>query len=506
MKNFVRLITLLLALLMLAMVVVACDSGEEENPNYNPDYDVNNRLKDSLPDNLNYLGEEIKVLYWSDVEKPEFEVETLNGDNVNDAIYTRNSDIESRLNVTLKWAGTPGNVNQRANFCKKVQQVTEAGSHDYDIIASYSRTEGMLAIQGQLIDLTTIKDPGEDSEAMCGYIDLEKPWWPQRLIDTVKIGDSIYFLSGDASTNVLHLMYTMYYNKTIVDEEGLTDPATYVYDGSWTIDKLIELTSDFYKDSDSDGKVSEGDTYGFCTNFFHVDSFYTGSNLTIVEHDATEVLKISSDYSSRKTVNLVKKLGSWLTTDDCWVDKRTTSLDEEKPFVEGRALFCHNRAYFAENHLLKVKFSYGLVPIPKYDEKQVNYYTVEANPFTLYGIYSDLDVRGDKEATLQMLSAVLECWASEGYRWTTPEIFEVNMQLKYAETQQETDMFEYVRSNITFELGRIFSNDLSFISEIPSDVACAGASWSTTYNQYKNSLNAQMEEIVNKFKEQQSRA
>ena len=109
---------------------------------------------------------------------------------------------------------------------------------------------------------------------------------------------------------------------------------------------------------------------------------------------------------------------------------------------------------FAESSLMDVDFDWGLVPNPKYDENQVNYYTGLGNSISLYGIFADFDDRGDRAQTLQMFTAVLECYASEAYRLTTPEVFEVNMQLKYSEGQDETDMFEYIRSGIVFDLGR----------------------------------------------------
>ena len=108
MKNFARLLALLLALLTCLALIVACDSAdtdsgddEDEDSGLIDDaYDVNGRLKDNLPKDLNYEGEEVTMLYWSDVENPEFEQETVTGDNVRDAIYDRNNQVEDRLNIT----------------------------------------------------------------------------------------------------------------------------------------------------------------------------------------------------------------------------------------------------------------------------------------------------------------------------------------------------------------------------------------------------------------------
>jgi len=95
---------------------------------------------------------------------------------------------------------------------------------------------------------------------------------------------------------------------------------------------------------------------------------------------------------------------------------------------------------------------------------------------------------------------VLECWASEGYRLTTPEIFEVNMQLKYSAGQNETDMFEYIRSGITFDIGKIFSTDLNGMCDRISYAIRGGASWSASYKSYKSAITTTLEKIVEDFR------
>ena len=535
MKTFVRVLSLLLVCLMLGATLVACTTEKvlvegtgkwvtkTDGAGAVDGYDERGFELDNLAEkDLNYLGAEVNMLYWSDVENPEFDVERITGDNVSDAIFDRNGNIERRLNVDLKFDSTPGNVNNRARFVQKVQNVTSSGGGDYDLIATYSRTAGMLAIQGYLIDLNTIQN---------NHLELEKPWWPPQMIDTVSFGGSLYMLSGDASTNVLHQMHVLYFNKDqfslkydaqarAAGFEGNADvsPAcemiyeyAYHYDqekhpygGQWTNEKLISYTSNMYDDLNGaaaadGGRYDQDDYYGFCTTAYHVDAFYTGANLRLVDQvEDKRVLIISPDYGSAKTVSLINQLGAWLPTNTCIV-QRGDSVPFTKPFEKGNALFITARAHFAEHNLLKVAFDYGILPSAKYDNEQVNYYTCMGNPFTLYGIFHGLDDMGDRAETLKEMTAVLECWASETYRLVTPEVFEVNMQLKYADTQYETDMFEYARSAIVFDLGRIFTNDLSFMSELPSHAACNGASWSSTYGAYIVSLETKLEKIVESF-------
>ena len=66
-------------------------------------YDADGYLNDQLPRNLSFGGEEIRLLYWSDVEMQEFEAEEQkDGELINNAIFSRNETVEDRLGVSLE--------------------------------------------------------------------------------------------------------------------------------------------------------------------------------------------------------------------------------------------------------------------------------------------------------------------------------------------------------------------------------------------------------------------
>ena len=519
MKLLARVICLLIACLTVLALVVACDTNENNGPTYkDKTKDRHGRLKDSLPDMdedpsndylINFNNEVINLMYWKDVEQPEFEQAEITGDNVRDSIYERNVNVESRLSVDLNFI--PVEVSYTVptgSFLKHISAIYEAGEQEYDIIATHSRTQGTLAKYGYLYNIAAIED---------SYIDLEKPWWPAQLVETVSFGNNdYYFISGDMSTNTLHQMHAVFFNKKMFEdlEKDIDDLYASVRGTNgkvWTLDMLIELTSDVYEDVDGDNVVSMGDRFGFTALHYVVDSFYTASNLRYIEDSNTDTLVISPNYGSAKTVKLVNKLGAWAATDAIWITSHSTSTADEK--TAAREFFGQKQALFWMEHIATMHeetkdvkdLSYGIVPVPKYDAKQMNYYTGMGNPFSLYGIFADFDDRGDKQATLQMFSAVFECYASEAYRLTTPEVFEVNMQLKYAESQDETDMFEIVRLGVVFDLGKIFGEELDYMSEKPSTAIAANASWSSTYKSYKTALEAKLKEIVANFEKYRER-
>ena len=505
MKLYARIIALICAVLMMVPALVACantSGGDttteaaqteanpaETTPEKDPNYDDQGYWKDDLADEIDYKGETVTILYWDDVERPEFEVteDEADGDMVKEAIYRRNLATEERMGVTFEWIGTPGDSGDRANFTNYVRNAYSGGTF-YDIIATYSRTAGMLLTNGFIQDLNAIED---------SYINVDQPWWPKSMVNTCSIDDTLFFVSGDISTNVLHFMYAVYYNMDMLKNLNIEDPVALVDDMKWTIDKLIELSADLYIDLDQDGAQSDYDQYGFCSTYFHLDAFYTGSDMMLLVPGTDTNLSISSDFFGQKTIDLVDKLGAWFNTGDTYVNPSGGSRSYSITFEEGNCAFRLDRVYIADNEyhngaLREVDWEYGILPVPMYDESQTEYITVVGNPFTLWCV-----MQNAKDP--QMSTAVIECLASEAYRKTSPMIFENNMKYRYtpdnAGKGDGARMFDIVRESIAFDLGRIFSDILSFMSEMPSKAAATSSSWATMKAQYEKALKRSMSDL-----------
>ncbi|MBE6595530.1 MAG: hypothetical protein E7644_07005 [Ruminococcaceae bacterium] len=530
---------MVLACLFCATLVVACETIKVKKPSntrsegelfvdddgvlWAADEWGHLRMYDHLPNDLDYTNDDgdrepVTVFYWSDVEKQEFEQDNESDNSRESAIYNRNFAVQNRLNVELKWKSNPGNSANINKFVSVVDNAYTTGQHDFDIIATYSRTAGSLLVAGLLYDLQDIKDVDKDgndlavqSKDMCGFINLEQPWWPAGLVDDMRIGNSLYFVSGDIAITAIDEMHCIYFNKDLVDEQFETEASeqgypnatqmlyTYVREGKWTVDKMVEMSIGYHEDTDNSGTKDNGDKYGMCSASYCACTVYGGANLRQIEPDDQKVLKISDNYTSTRTVRLVKSYGNLLRS-DAYYDRLMGSGSYTLPFDSGNCLFCLQYIELAENTLVgnEAVAHYGLVPLPKYDEAQKNYYTVIGNAFTMYALFCDFEVnsRGGEEEAAQMLSAVLECWASESFRKCTPVIFELNMQLKYSETQDETDMCEYVRAGICFDLGRVldalgFDGDARFFN-----AAYYGESWVAAYSSTYESEKIALEKFV----------
>ena len=524
MKTFVRVLALILVCLTCLPFIVACDGGssdigesvtvylDEAGVRWAEDEWGYLRQYDDLPFDLDYDDEEINVLVWN-TNAAEF-IQTEETENARESsIYKRNNAVQDRLGVTLNMVTETAGNGDNDPYAQRVSNLKASGLHDFDLLACYSRTAGTLLANGLWRNLTNIEG---------SFIDIKKPWWPANIVDNLSINDCLYYVSGDISMTAIDQMQVIFFNKALLnekyEEEALAaecENATewiykHVYEGKWTVDVFLNLISGTYRDRDNSQSLTPSDIYGLAVNVRGIAGMYNGCNLRMVQNDPNKILKISDDFSSTRATKLVSKIGAMMNSGDAWGDLHAANQAGScyDPFYKGNSYFLIQILDVAQTNLVSNQNldGYGILPYPKYDENQANYYTMLGNPFSIYGIYNDFEDRGDDAATAKMLTAIIECWASESYRKCTPVIFELNMQLKLSETQHETNMCEYVRCGIMFDMGRIFpqilsggaANDADAVPDIQFARACIhNSSWTTYYRKTLNSMNNNLEKFVN---------
>lgn len=495
--NISRLVCLLLVALML-LPIAACGNPQDDDTS-KPDEttpaadvgatttpadsevvteapsntDEKGYLKDDLDPTLNFNDKEFTLLYWSDREHEEFYVETQTGDLVDDAIYDRNIAVEDRLGIRFNYMTEKGNASNVDVFTNKVNNSISAGDHAYDLVAAHSYTIGKCATQNLLFNLAEVE-----------HIDFDKPWWPDKLISQATINDKLFFVSGDISANVIYMMYVTFFNKKMLENYNLEDPYKLVEDGKWTIDKQFAMCENVYTDLNSNGTKDIGDQYGQYTYTLHLDSFLWGSDIVILD-TTDEIPEFSEDFLGEKTLNLQEKVRTFFNnTNDGYL--LTVNSTVHQYFGQGISLFWNDRCRQAITFSSQ-EISYGIIPIPKYDEAQENFATLLGNPFSLYGVPKDsLDT--------EMAGAVIECMASESYRTISPALYEVALKAKYSQDDIASKMFDIAKSSVVFDLGRILSSSLGGPASTWQNAISGGGAWTTMVRSmskpWKTRLNA----------------
>ena len=416
------------------------------------------------------------VLCWNS-EHDEFDMleEEAAADTVKTAIFERNNLLKQKLGLTeIVWNEQDGNSDSVNDYLKYVETVAQNGDVEIDVIATYSRTAGLLSQKGFLLPVNFYPN----------YIDLTHSWYPTALTDEVNIGGNRYFVSGDISTNLLYLTYGFIFNKDLLTDLGVDYNNLYelVNQGKWTLEEMYKLVESYYQDVDQNGKKSAADGFGLRSYKYHLDAFYTGSGLKLAEIDnnATDPKKlviISADYGSKKSMDLNDRLGQLFTSDNAINDNPATP-------------FAHNQNDIAEVTRIRDinKFfddgveecEYGVLPLPKYDEAQEDYKCVAGNPFTLWGIYSgNYDLQREESA-----AGFIEWGGYFGMLNTTEAIFEYLFKGRYADQPDDADSFDTIRRTTSFDIGRIFTAVISpnaAIADQWSNCACIGSKWAAIY-------------------------
>jgi hypothetical protein len=219
---------------------------------------------------------------------------------------------------------------------------------------------------------------------------------------------------------------------------------------------MISMTTNRYQDLNGNGSADDADFYGFSLYDINVDAFFTAAGILTLDKDSAGNIIISPTLSSPAVYDLIDKLGNYFTSTK---DVRSVSSTSVRTiFFEKRSIFTMDRVFIVAGKdnggvADKIEFEYGILPNAKYSADQENYCTNMGNPFTMYAIST-----GAPDA--DTCAAVLECLASESYRRVTPLVFETAMKVKYASDEKSSEMYDILRSTVSFDLGRLYSNQI----------------------------------------------
>lgn len=506
-----KILALLLALVMILPLAVACqpnpenpDESDSNNPeattggenSNNPD-ESDSETKEEVPTDYlaNYKsdlsGKTVNILHWQEYTMQEFDVDANKdmSDNINNAIFKRNEAVKDRLGVKLNFIATTGNSKNMATYIDKVKADFGGSVAEYDMFAAYSRIAPQLAYNGYVEDLSSLEP-----------MNLNAAWWPSSLIDECTIGGKTYFASGDISTNMLWMMTGTYFNKSLLAAYKLEEPYELVKEGKWTMEVLKTMTATVFEEKDNQDGRTAGDFYGLTIYDDCLDALCTAAGYTSITRDSNGALILSPEFFGESMLNFVKFIYDWFHTQDGYYYSKNTAGAREM-FKEERALFMIDRLFVAagkdsnssSTDKSGIPFSFGIVPVPMYSESQDGYATGVGHNFTTYAISKKANEKTATAATLELMGA-------ESYRYVTPAVYEVAMKLRYSKDDVDSEMYDYIRNSVKFELGRLMQDCISKkTSTLFKETILADSYSDKLYRTNVKPINAALEDVNTKF-------
>ncbi len=444
---------------------------------------------DDLPADLDFEGAEVNWLcgdyfgaYYGDLW-----ADDQNGNMVNDTIYTSRRSLEERLNVSLAVEQYEYNWNNRTGYYTHVQNLILSGDTTYDSIIGGPITS-LLVEGGYFADMKANQ-----------YINFSKPWWNQDALSVIP-GDKVFFATGDATLSLVKHVLCMYFNQDLLDSFGYTES---MYDvvraGEWTFDKLDSMIKDTYGDLNGDGIADPDDRYGLVFGDQNKLRCIPGATqVHISERDGDEYKLV---FISERNNDIYTRIQTMISDNPSVrmpqhnSDTNTDSFASfggnyvSKIFTNGNALFNASLVGDAQTILDNSKFTVGMIPYPKYDENQDDYYTA---PQRMAHIYIPSTISGEQ---YDRAGAVLEGWASECYRSVMPAFFETSLKVRYSTDNDMAEIFDLLRTNTVIDLDHVFSADIALNVDFFKKATGADAFMSTAEG-LREQAETQLAELV----------
>jgi len=469
-----RIIAMLLLIATCLTMVVACDNGDEGNTPAETTKKPTVTTKPNQGEQPNIVQPGVHVHVDHNVEEANFDTDftflaweqsideydfpdglPADADDVQTELYNRNRNVEEYLGITIKYNQIPGGSSSVDDFVDVAYTSISGNSHAYDAVAAYTRCGGVLATRGVYVDLLKVD-----------HIDTDMPWWPVEITSVNTVADKLYFATGDIATSLIYQMHFLIANQEYAKDLGVSIDELQSLalsgngvKGGWTLDKLFDVTAKGYKEADGKSGKTAGDRFGLYLCWHNkFDLFYMGAGLTYVNPDDENGLITSPDFTGSKSRDILGRFAEAATTNDSYWISSTTSTGFR--LQDGMSLMYAIEGTQLATTLRDATFTYRILPAPKYDGNQIDYYTSVGFPHSLYSIPTDANNR-------DMSGAVLEVMGAESYNYVTPTLFGKVFLYKLTNSGTDTAILQMIRDRTTFDVGRTFFQELGADNSSP---------------------------------------
>ncbi len=479
-KLFKRFLAVLLVS-MLLVSMVACGNGNatetssdsngvsgETSKNPNSEYlDENGMYMPKAGVLDEFKGETFDILvvgvgggtYQSD----DFTTETggNGGIDYGDAYYgevaARNDKIEEMYGVTLE-------VWKEDDAAGKAKIDATSGTATYDAVILPVGNLAALAQDNLLWDL--------NSTEFEGFLDKKAPWWAESANNAYSIDEKLYFMTGDITIMNKVNTWSILFNKEMITNYQLDNPYDLFDAGTWTFDKMCEMATSVSTASPTVAWDDDTVTWGMVTAAGDAYQFFGGSGLTVCQKDTNDLPILT--FGSEASITIAEKVLTTMNNSE-WMLYATQATggptgniwtDSFNVFNNGRALFRPSGFSAVTKASSWANIEFGIMPMPKMDPNQEEYYTVTSGSWAA----AILKNGGDHQFAAYMLDA----FAAGAKNYVTPAYIEVNLKRKSLRDNESERICEYIFDHIVYDIGAVY--DFGGIASMFSSLVSNGNS------------------------------
>ena len=442
-----KLLVMLLCGIMLISVFAGCaNNGAEDDTTGEANEEDTQWISADLAPNEDLKGKEINILANSATDMGPEEEDENKSDPLEDAVYRRNDKIENFYGLTLNDLVEP----DYQALSQKVKNDVTSGTGDFHIVYQHMVDAATnLGMGDCLYNLTELE-----------YVNFENPWWDQDCKKGFMIGDNMLVACGDLLPSSMMITAAVMFNKTQFDELSMEYPYDDAREGTWTLDDMLLLTKDKNRDLNGDGKMTyTDDFYGLVGWSLDCDyNFYFGAGCTMFTHDEDHLPvyqpapdKLEAAYE--KIYDLIITQQAFHVTVAEYQANNSMYEEPTKVFKQGRALFFAGYLS-AGTGLREMENEFGILPQPKYDEKQEDYLSFVNGAASVVCVPKSL-----KDDALADAGYMMEVLASTSYYMVTDTLYDKVAKSKNARDPESAEMVDVIIRHRVFDFGYTHFHD-----------------------------------------------
>ncbi len=502
--NFKRILAVVLAAIMCLGVLASCNDGdgEETRP---PEQQGGNADAGNFKQ-ANYEGNEFTflVIKHSDIIKDYYggafiDSEAMNGGKVNDAVFTRNHEVEQKYNVEIvemvKSNGDPYEI---------LTELIRGGDFSFDVIYGWGYKLGACITENYLGDFNNLTDA-----------DFTQEYWSPSTIEDLTVDDRLFLSMNEISMNVLDWASFLFYNKTMAEDRNIEaefgSPYDMVEEGTWTYDKFLKMVQGASADLDGDGSITRNDFFGL------LDGNGVGSgalqNCGVYYTTKNEDGSYDLSFYSEKTLGIIDMVYEVYSNskyvkdfDDIWKEPGSSAdgFDDEWQyarsfFATDHALFCGGSANITSEQAFRdMESQYGVLPYPKYDVNQENYNATLDPNASVFALPSTEREQGadPMKGSWERTGVILEYMAYKSHEILLPAYYNEVLQGQRMDDERDHQMLDIIRQNIHYEFADLVS--ISSISETITSMFKKPAMAASTYTRSQKKMLNDLDEFYSK--------
>jgi len=407
----------------------------------------------------------------------EFYTKEIEGNIVNDAVYKRNLQVENDLNVKLNI--TLSTSNGESFVPNEISNLVKSGDPAYDLCTMGGYTQTPFVLEGDFYNMREVEN-----------LNLGKFYWTQGYNSTIGTSEQQYTATGMFSLSMIRNLYVTLYSKDIFNDRKLPDLYELTVNGEWTIEKLLEIIKDSYKDLNGNNVRDSADFYGFVGGTYtSADPFWTGFGISFLSVDNNDDFVFSLDPDRLiNACELVQKLlvGNPDTFDLNSISEDTVlSTVRTDMFAEEQCAMVEVRLGEIEQKLSATEYKgdYGIAPFPKLSKDQEQYYGYVQDQLSVIAIVNT--VADDR---IDAVGATLEKLCAESYDKVFPAFYETALSYRYMNNIESKKMLDLIYNSIQIDSVYMYNSMFSWTGKMrdmagaTSTPASAIKSYSSAYS------------------------